>query len=104
MNTETQDRMSATAMLPPVKQCKKVCACVVRECAYQAVVFAGGGEYQGIQRGELEKGIPDLVLFNDPATHTTLALAIRQAPITASVVHKKIARSRQLFVRNRQRI
>lgn len=67
----------------------------------QGAIVAGGGEYRGIQPGSAEKGIPDLVLFDDPATHTTLALPIREAPITAAAVRRKIARSRMRFARQR---
>ncbi len=64
--------------------------------SYQAVA-KGGGEYRGIQRGSAAKNVPDLVLFDDPATHTTLSLRVGEAPITAEAVRKEIARSRAQF-------
>lgn len=63
----------------------------------QEVVQAGGGEYRGIQKGSRERRIPDLLLFNDPLTGTTLALVINERSITAQKVRSKIARSRETF-------
>ena len=57
-------------------------------------IHAGGGEYLGIQSGLPQTGVPDLVLFNDPLTGTTLALIVNAMPITARRVRTKIARSR----------
>jgi hypothetical protein len=56
------------------------------------IVTAGGGEYKGIQRGTLQT--PDLILFNDPVTGTTLALAADRRQITVARIQAKIARSR----------
>ena len=63
----------------------------------QEAVTRGGGEYRGIQRGSDRKGIPDLVLFNDPITGTTLALILEEEPITPRAIRLKIARSRAMF-------
>jgi len=62
-----------------------------------AAIDAGGGEYVGIQRGVPQTAMPDLILFNDPLTHTTLALAVNEGPITAQSVQAKIALSRHVF-------
>lgn len=67
----------------------------------KAAVIAGGGEYCGIQRGSRQKDIPDLILFNDPLTGTTLALIADEAPITAQSVHAKITYSRAGFAGGR---
>jgi hypothetical protein len=65
----------------------------------EEAVIAGGGEYRGIQRGSRQKGIPDLILFNDPLTGTTLALVANGRHITAQNVRAKIDRSRARFSR-----
>ena len=57
-------------------------------------IHAGGGEYLGIQPGLPQAGVPDLVLFNDPLTGTTLALIVNAMPVTVRRVRRKIARSR----------
>ena len=79
-------------------------------CAFQKVATApgflrslgniireGGGEYVGIQRGVQLAGSPDLVLFNDPLTGTTLALAASAMLATVPRVRAKIAESRSTF-------
>ncbi len=63
----------------------------------EGAVLEGGGKYVGIQIGSRHKGIPDLVLFNDPLTRTTLALIVGATPITAQRVQAKIAQSRMVF-------
>lgn len=63
----------------------------------QQAVMEGGGEYRGVQQGSPVEDTPDLILFDDPATHTTLSLPLGVEPITASAVRKKIARSRSFF-------
>lgn len=65
----------------------------------EAAVTAGGGEYCGIQRGSQQKDIPDLILFNDPLTRTTLALVANARPITPQIVRAKIGRSRADFAK-----
>jgi hypothetical protein len=65
----------------------------------EAAVIAGGGEYRGIQRGSQQSGIPDLALFNDPLTGTTLALVTNAACMTAQEVRAKILHSRSRFCR-----
>jgi hypothetical protein len=65
----------------------------------EEVVVAGGGEYRGIQRGSRQKGIPDLILFNDPLTGTTLAVVANARHITAQSVRAKIDGSRAGFSR-----
>ena len=69
----------------------------------ERAVLEGGGKYVGIQPGSLLKGIPDLVLFNDPLTRTTLALVVSATPITAQQVRARIAQSRSAFAEARQR-
>ena len=61
-----------------------------------------GGEYRGIQRGAGQMGIPDLILFNDPITGTTLALVANTNGVTAQHVQAKIKRSRVLFMKQIQ--
>jgi hypothetical protein len=68
----------------------------------EGAVLDGGGEYVGIQRGSRHKGIPDMVLFNDPMTRTTLALVVSATPVTAQQVRAKIAHSRFVFARVRK--
>jgi hypothetical protein len=68
-----------------------------RELCIATIVIAGGGQYRGIQRGSHERGIPDLILFNDPLTGTTLALVANDEPITALRVRARIRRSRVDF-------
>ena len=63
----------------------------------EGAVLDGGGEYVGIQRGSQHKGIPDMVLFNDPLTRTTLALVLSAMPISAQQVRAKITHSRFVF-------
>ncbi len=63
----------------------------------EGAVLEGGGEYVGIQLGSRHMGIPDMVLFNDPITRTTLALVVSTTPVTARHVRAKIARSRIAF-------
>ena len=66
-------------------------------------VREGGGEYVGIQRGVPQAGSPDLVLFNDPLTGTTLALVASEAVVTMHRVRTKIAHSRMAFAAMRQK-
>ncbi len=68
----------------------------------EGAVLEGGGQYVGIQIGSRSKGIPDLVLFNDPLTRTTLALVVSATPITAQQVRARIAQSRSVFGEARQ--
>ena len=70
-----------------------------REVLAEAVT-AGGGEYRGVQRGSQQKGIPDLILFNDPLTGTTLALVANAKLITPQIVRAKIGRSRADFAKH----
>lgn len=58
-------------------------------------VRRGGGQYVGIQRGLGTADVPDLVLFNDPQTGSTLALAISQ--VSPWRVRAKIQDSRFRF-------
>jgi hypothetical protein len=69
----------------------------------EGAVLEGGGEYVGIQRGSRHKGIPDMVLFNDPMTRTTLALVVSATPLTEQQVRAKIAHSRFVFAEARRR-
>ncbi len=69
----------------------------------EGAVLDGGGEYVGIQRGSRHKGIPDMVLFNDPMTRTTMALVVSATPVTAQQVRAKIAHSRFVFARVRRK-
>jgi hypothetical protein len=64
---------------------------------YEAVK-KGGGTYRGIQYGSQEIGVPDLVLFDDLVTKTTLALAFDGSPVSAEVVVSKIRESRKRFL------
>lgn len=68
----------------------------------KSIISEGGGEYVGIQGGVWQAGSPDLVLFNDPLTGTTLALAASAAIVTAQRVRAKIAESRSMFVAMRE--
>ena len=63
----------------------------------EAAIRDGGGEYVGVQPGVRHTRMPDLVLFNDPLTGTTLALAVNETSITAQKVRTKITLSRQAF-------
>ena len=83
-------------------QIRQVLCQLVGYNRYQQAVEEGGGEYRGVQPGSTAKDLPDLVLFDDPATHTTLALPIGNTPITAAAVRKKIARSRSRFLRQHE--
>lgn len=60
-------------------------------------VKQGGGTYRGIQYGSPKRGMPDLVLFDDPVTKTTLALALDGSPVCPEAVRNKIRESRQVF-------
>jgi uncharacterized protein (DUF302 family) len=60
-------------------------------------VRQGGGTYRGIQYGSPKRGMPDLVLFDDPVTKTTLALALDGSPVCPEAVRSKIRDSRQVF-------
>lgn len=60
-------------------------------------VNQGGGIYRGIQYGSPERGMPDLVLFDDPVTKTTLALAFGGSPVCPEAVTTKIKNSRKVF-------
>ena len=64
--------------------------------AYEAVK-QGDGTYRGIQYGSPKRGMPDLVLFDDPVTKTTLALALDGSPVCPEAVKNKIRDSRQVF-------
>lgn len=72
---------------------------VCLEQSTEEAVIRGGGEYRGIQRGSHQRGVPDLVLFNDPITGTTLALVLKAQPITARAIRSKISRSRAVFAK-----
>lgn len=63
---------------------------------YEAVK-KGGGIYRGIQYGSPERRTPDLVLFDDPITSTTLALAWDGSPVSPKSVRSKITNSRKVF-------
>ncbi len=56
----------------------------------------------GIQRGVPQAGSPDLVLFNDPLTGTTLTLIASAAFVTVERVRAKIAKSRSMFAAVRE--
>ncbi len=66
------------------------------------IIHEGGGEYVGIQHGVWQAGSPDLVLFNDPLTGTTLALVASAAFVTVQRVRAKIAESRSAFATMRE--
>ncbi len=68
----------------------------------RTIIREGGGEYVGIQRGVWQAGSPDLVLFNDPLTGTTLALAASATLVTVRHVRAKIAESRSTFAAVRE--
>lgn len=69
----------------------------------RTIIREGGGEYVGIQRGVWQAGSPDLVLFNDPLTGTTLALAASAALVSVWHVRAKIAESRSTFAAMRKK-
>lgn len=60
-------------------------------------VIRGGGTYRGIQYGSRKRGMPDLVLFDDPVTKTTLALVYDGSAIRSEAVTAKIMASRGVF-------
>jgi hypothetical protein len=106
MNTESQDGLVITANPSAIGSALRrggfqAVAEAIPE-SYQHAVEKGGGEYRGLQPGSAEKDVPDLILFDDPATHTTLALPLGDTPITAPAVRRKIARSRSLFRRKEE--
>ena len=69
----------------------------------KTAIREAGGEFVGVQRGVPRAGNPDLVLFNDPMTGTTLALAVDDKHITVQRVQAKIERSRHRFAAMRDR-
>jgi hypothetical protein len=89
------DGVSETPVVPERTGMASRSGCTVLQPSAEEAVIAGGGVYKGIQRGSSR--IPDLVLFNDPATGTTLALVSDGRPITARTIQAKIARSRARF-------
>jgi hypothetical protein len=66
----------------------------------EAQVRAAGAHPVGVQRGMPEAGLPDLFLFNDPQSMTTLALPMN-TPITSQAVAAKLAASRRNFMPTR---
>ena len=68
----------------------------------KSIISEGGGEYVGIQRGVPQAGSPDLVLFNDPLTGTTLTLIASAAFVTVEHVRAKLAESRSMFAAMRK--
>jgi len=68
----------------------------------KSIISEGGGEYVGIQRGVPQAGSPDLVLFNDPLTGTTLTLIASAAFVTVERVRAKLAESRSMFAAMRK--
>ena len=69
----------------------------------KTAIREAGGEFVGVQHGVPRAGNPDLVLFNDPMTGTTLALAVNDRRITAQRVQAKIECSRYRFAAMRAR-
>lgn len=57
------------------------------------LVEEAGGHYRGIQPGTAR--IPDQILFNDPDTHTTLAVPVKE--LTKERVKSEIARRRRTW-------
>ena len=68
----------------------------------KATICEAGGQFVGVQRGVPRPGSPDLVLFNDPMTGTTLALAVNNKHITVQRVQAKIEHSRHRFAEARR--
>ena len=68
----------------------------------RAIIRERGGKYVGIQRRAWQAGSPDLVLFNDPQTGTTLALAASAAIVTVQHVRAKLTESRSTFAAMRK--
>ncbi len=62
---------------------------------YEEMCFLGGGSYRGLQEGMKEIGLETLVLFNSPATGTTLALPTTQ--MSACNVRTRIAESDAMY-------
>lgn len=60
-----------------------------------------GGEFVGVQPGVPRAGNPDLFLFNDPMTGTTLAMAANEHHITVHRVRTKLEHSRHRFAEMR---
>ncbi len=74
---------------------------LILQLAKMAICEAGG-QFVGVQRGVPRAGNPDLFLFNDPMTGTTLALAANEEHITAHRVRTKIEHSRHRFAEARR--
>ncbi len=68
----------------------------------KTAICAAGGQFVGVQRGVPRAGSPDLILFNDPTTGTTLALAVNNKHITVQRVRAKIEHSRHRFAKARR--
>lgn len=68
----------------------------VHESAHEAIA-QGGGIYRGIQYGSRERALPDLVLFDDPVTKTTLALPLNDTSVCPEAVKRRIRDSRKVF-------
>ncbi len=62
---------------------------------HDAAIKAGGAVPGGIQKGDPEIGVPDLALFHDPQTGSTLAL--KTDKVTAENVKKELEKSRDMY-------
>ncbi len=62
---------------------------------HDEAIKAGGAVPGGIQEGDSEIGVPNLVLFHDPQTGSTLGL--KEGKVTPEAVQKELAKSRAAF-------
>lgn len=63
---------------------------------YDAAIKEGGAVPAGIQKGDAEIDVPDLALFHDPATGSTLALPTDK--ISAENVKAQLRKSRDMYI------
>ncbi|HLH36357.1 MAG TPA: hypothetical protein VKX41_16925 [Alloacidobacterium sp.] len=68
----------------------------------KAAICKPGGQFVGVQRGVPRTGNPNLVLFNDPMTGTTLPLAVNNKHFTVQRVQAKIEHSRHRLAESRR--
>src|SRR6266403_3169928 len=63
---------------------------------HNETIKQGGAIPGGIQKGDKEIGIPDLALFHDPTTGSTLALPTNK--MSADAVKDQLKKSRQMYL------
>lgn len=62
---------------------------------FDEAIKAGGGIPGGLQKGDPEINLPDLALFHDPQSGSTLAL--RSDDVTAASVERELKKSRAMY-------